>query len=282
MDRRDFLRWAAIASATGVAGVGGYTWLVEPHWLEVVERELPIADLPGPLVGARLVQVSDIHVGPRVDDDYLIESLERVAALGPDVLVVTGDFISYRAERGADQFDQLRGVLAHLPQGRLATLAILGNHDYGRGWSEVGVADAVIRIVEGAGVRVLRNEVANVAGLDIIGIDDLWARQSDVVAAFRRRTSDAALVLCHNPDALDSLSWGDYTGWVLAGHTHGGQCKPPFLEPPLLPVQNPLYAAGEVTLADGRRVYINRGLGHLLQVRFNARPEITAFTLRRA
>jgi predicted MPP superfamily phosphohydrolase len=87
-------------------------------------------------------------------------------------------------------------------------------------------------------------------------------------------------VLCHTPDALDALSWGDFQGWVLAGHTHGGQCKPPFLAPPLVPVRNPRYAAGEVALPDGRRLYINRGLGHLLQVRFNARPEITTFTLR--
>ena len=79
---------------------------------------------------------------------------------------------------------------------------------------------------------------------------------------------------------MDALSWGDYKGWVLAGHTHGGQCKPPFLPPPLLPVRNKRYTAGEIPLSDGRRLYINRGLGHLIRARFNVRPEITAFTLR--
>jgi predicted MPP superfamily phosphohydrolase len=69
---------------------------------------------------------------------------------------------------------------------------------------------------------------------------------------------------------------------VLAGHTHGGQCKPPFLPPPLLPVRNRRYTAGEFAVAPGRTLYINRGLGHLIQVRFNVRPELTLFTLERA
>ena len=75
------------------------------------------------------------------------------------------------------------------------------------------------------------------------------------------------MVLCHNPDALDLPIWEGVRGWVLAGHTHGGQCKPPFLPPPLLPVKNRRYTCGEFALSGGRRLYINRGLGHLIRVR---------------
>jgi uncharacterized protein len=281
MNRRKFLEVSALAGVSSAIGVGGYTWLVEPHWEKVVERDLPIANLPPSLAGTRLVQISDVHVGPRVDDEYLVDALDHAAVLRPDIVIVTGDFISYRHERGPAQFDQLRDVLSHLPRGRLATLGILGNHDYGRNWAEPEVAKRVVVEAERAGVRVLRNEVATVQGLDVVGVDDLWAHRSDMTRAFAGRTSDAAIALCHNPDGLDELSWGDYKGWVLAGHTHGGQCKPPFLPPPMLPVRNKRYTAGEIPLADGRRLYINRGLGHLIQVRFNVRPEITAFTLRR-
>jgi predicted MPP superfamily phosphohydrolase len=282
MNRRDFLKLGAIAGASTAAGVGGYTWLVEPHWEKIVERDLAVAHLPASLAGARLVQISDIHVGPRVDDDYLVGAFERAAGLRPDILVATGDFISildHRAPPDA-RFDQLRDVLAHFPRGRLATLGILGNHDYGRNWSEPAVAGRVVAAAERAGVRILRNEVATVDGLDVIGVDDLWAHHSDTTRSLAGRASDAAIVLCHNPDAMDELSWGDYKGWILAGHTHGGQCKPPFLPPPILPVRNKRYTAGEIPLAGGRRLYINRGLGHLIQVRFNVRPEITVFTLR--
>src|SRR5918999_4362129 len=96
MNRRDFLKVSALTGAATAAGVGGYTWLVEPHWVQIVERDLPIASLPASLAGMRLVQVSDVHVGPRVDDEYLVEALDHAAALRPDIVVVTGDFISYR------------------------------------------------------------------------------------------------------------------------------------------------------------------------------------------
>jgi predicted MPP superfamily phosphohydrolase len=195
--------------------------------------------------------------------------------------VCTGDFLTHRVSRGAEQYDQLRDVLAHLPRGRLATVGILGNHDYGLNWAQPEVADLVQREVERAGMRVLRNDAADVGGLTIMGIDDLWAHRANPAAALGRRSTEAAIVLCHNPDAMDELSWEDYRGWILAGHTHGGQCKPPFLRPPLLPVRNKRYSAGEIPLANGRRLYINRGLGHLIQVRFNVRPEITAFRLTR-
>jgi hypothetical protein len=69
---------------------------------------------------------------------------------------------------------------------------------------------------------------------------------------------------------------------VLSGHTHGGQCKPPFLPPPLLPVENRRYTCGEFDLAGDRMLYISRGVGHLLQVRVNVRPEITLFELQPA
>ena len=66
---------------------------------------------------------------------------------------------------------------------------------------------------------------------------------------------------------------------MLSGHTHGGQCKAPFLPPPLLPVRNRRYTRGEFVVGGNRRLYISRGVGHTLQVRFNVRPEVTVFTL---
>ena len=76
--------------------------------------------------------------------------------------------------------------------------------------------------------------------------------------------------------------WLGYEGWILSGHTHGGQCKPPFLPPPLMPVRNRRYTSGESRSPGGRRLYISRGVGHTLRVRFNVRPEVTVFTLQRA
>jgi predicted MPP superfamily phosphohydrolase len=103
-----------------------------------------------------------------------------------------------------------------------------------------------------------------------------------VAALAYRSAAKPALVLSHNPDTADEPGWLGYEGWILSGHTHGGQCKPPFLPPPLIPVRNKRYTSGEIDVAGGRRLYISRGVGHTLMVRFNARPEVTIFTLQRA
>jgi predicted MPP superfamily phosphohydrolase len=274
--RRRFLRTTAGATA-GLMGLGLYPWQVEPHWVEIVERPLPLAGLPRELLGVTLVQISDLHSGRRVSEAYLMESLDRAADLHPDIVALTGDFVSYQ---WADQFGALARVLAHLPLGRLATVAALGNHDYGFGWSQVPIADAIERMLLERGVSVLRNRSAVLGGLQFVGVDDLWAhrfRPAEALSGYDQER--ATLALCHNPDGADDPAWSGFRGWILAGHTHGGQCKPPFLPPPLLPVRNKRYSAGAFDLAPGRRMYINRGLGHLIQVRFNVRPEITRFVL---
>jgi predicted MPP superfamily phosphohydrolase len=277
MTRRRFMR-LAVGTGGLAAATGFYTWRIEPHWVQFVERPLPIANLPRALEGARLVQLSDLHIGPRVDDAYIISVFNRVAALAPEIVVYTGDFTSY----ADDVVDHTRRVFRALPRGTRATVGVLGNHDYGRDWGEVNVADDIAELARVAGTRVLRNEVAEVDGLQIVGLDEYWAGRFDPVKAFGGVDYSAATIaLSHNPDTADETGWGEFSGWILSGHTHGGQCKAPFLPPPLLPVKNRRYTSGEFDLAGGRRMYINRGVGHLLRVRINARPEVTVFTLAR-
>ena len=275
LNRRRFLRTVAGTAAA----VGLYTWRIEPHWLELVRRPLPVRGLPTRLAGRTLVQISDVHVGPRVSDDYVLETFRRVAAVQPDIVVMTGDFISHHE----GWREQVEAIYPSFPRGRLATLAVLGNHDYGRAWSHPEVAQALVAAVQPFGIVVLRNEVREVEGLQIAGLDDLWAGGFRPFAPLRVLDGGrAAIVLSHNPDTVDLPVWESYRGWILSGHTHGGQCKPPFLPPPLLPVQNRRYTSGEFALTGDRRLYVSRGVGHLLRVRFNVRPEVTIFELRPA
>jgi predicted MPP superfamily phosphohydrolase len=146
-------------------------------------------------------------------------------------------------------------------------------------WRDPRIASQIAAVVFNRGFTLLRNETVSIEGLDFIGIDDLWSGRADTKPAFAQRKENAAIALCHNPDGMDSLDWQGFTGWVLAGHTHGGQCKAPFLPPPILPVKNRRYSAGEIRVDAARTLYINRGVGHLLKARFNVRPEITIFTL---
>lgn len=280
MNRRKFIKrtfWGTI----GIGFFTGlYTWQIEPFWLEFVKRKMPIPNLPDNLIGKTLMQISDIHIGNRFDYSYIIDSFKKAQKFNPDFVVYTGDYVSYENEK---QFQQLDEVLKHTVKGEIGTVGILGNHDYGKNWAEQNVADKISEQLTNAGIKILKNDQVDISGLNIIGFDDYWALNfmpEKVMKNYDR--NKANLLLCHNPDVCDLDVWNGYRGWILSGHTHGGQCKPPFLNAPMLPVKNKRYSQGEIDLKDGRTLYINRAVGHLWQVRFNVRPEITIFELEKA
>lgn len=276
LSRRGFIA-TSIGAAGTAAAFGGYTWRIEPHWLEVVHQELPFVGLPSSMEGARVVQISDLHVGTIVDSSYLCRCLEQVAECGPDLVVLTGDFITH----GDDpSIDEMARVMESLRSPSLGCLAVLGNHDYGWKWCRLETAAQVSDRLEGLGIRVLRNEAVEVNGLTVVGLDDLWGKNFVPEPALDSLDrSKPMLALCHNPDVQDLPIWEGLKGWTLSGHTHGGQCKPPFLPPPFLPVANRRYVSGVYEISANRSLYINRGLGYLRRVRFNVRPEVSVFTL---
>lgn len=265
----------AVAGAGLLTGL--YSWQIEPRWVEFSHRDLPIAYLPTHLDGRLLVQISDMHLTDRYDWHYQLEIMRVVQALEPDFVLYTGDFITYES---GQQYTQLRQVREVMPRGRLGTAAILGNHDYGRGWNHPEIAHHIAQLLTDVGITMLRNEMEEFSGLHIVGLDDFWGTNYAPEAILADIKADApTLVLCHNPDVADQPVWSNYQGWILAGHTHGGQVKPPFLPPPLLPVANKRYTSGVFAVGNGRFLYINRGLGNLWPVRFNARPEVSLFQL---
>ena len=277
LTRRMFLQAFGATVLTG-ATTWVYSRYIEPQWVEFVSRQLPIHHLPSALHGKTVLQLSDLHIGNRYDWRYLPDVWAAASALNPDLVLYTGDFVSYET---TEQLDQLDEALAAAPVGKMGNLAILGNHDYGHNWSQPEVANAVVARLAGHGIRVLRNETVTIEGLNITGLDDYWGTNFQPGPVLAGLAEDQAnLVLCHNPDVADEPVWAGYQGWILSGHTHGGQVKPPFLPPPVLPVRNKRYTAGHIDLGDGRQLYINRALGHLWQIRFNVRPEVTVFTLQ--
>ena len=304
LSRRQFIALGASGVAIA-AGTGVYAWQVEPYWMELERRRMPLEGLPDALVGRTLLQISDIHVGPRVSSEYLIRCFHAARELAPDFVAFTGDFVSYAT---AHEVGELARVLGQAPRGRLGTVASLGNHDYGLGWRDITAADQVTRVATDAGMHVLRNEVRTIDGLQFAGLADYWSPEFgrefghgsrgapvitgpstfappdvDARAALRLLAPGVAtVVLSHNPDAQDLPMWDGVRGWVLSGHTHGGQVKPPFLPPPILPVVNKRYTSGAFDVGPGRTMYVNRGLGFLLQVRLNVRPELTLFTLEKS
>lgn len=279
MKRRKFLK---VLAGFGTAGLltGIYAWKIEPFWLEFVKVRMPLKNLSAALTGNTVMQISDLHVGNRFSREYLIDSLKEAQQYQPDFVVYTGDFVSYETK---EQFEQLRTVMKHAPKGRKGTVGILGNHDYGSNWAEPEVASRIVEILQESGITILRNEKIDLHGITFTGLDDFWGTNYGPEPILKTIDRDKPnIVLCHNPDVVDEPVWNHYNSWILSGHTHGGQCKPPFLPAPMLPVKNKRYSSGIIDISGGRTLYINRALGHLWQISFNVRPEITIFTLEQA
>lgn len=279
MTRKHFLKRLMQLSAVGALPFL-YSWQIEPFWVEFVERKLPIKNLPEHLEGKILMQVSDLHVGDRFDWNFLIESFQKAQNYSPDFVVYTGDYVNHG---NSEDHESLKKVMAKAVYGKLGTFGILGNHDYGKIWKDLGSSKEICRILQNNGVTMLSNEQIESHGLNIIGFDDLWSPNFDPMKVMKDYNPEKAnLVLCHNPDVCDKDVWNNYQGWILSGHTHGGQCRIPGVITPILPVENRKYVSGQIDLEDGRMLYINRALGHSFQVRFMVRPEITVFTLTQA
>ena len=284
--RKAFFKRLLWSTARSCALGGLHAWDVEGEWLRVERHPMPIEGLGKGFEGATLVHLSDLHCCPVVRERYLRRCVEVVNETAPDFVVITGDFITGPAQYAR----RAARVLADLTPS-VATLACLGNHDYGivhpRGLGESrGLADRVAEYLMRADVFVMMNERRVFARgdsvLQFVGLEDYWSARYDPALAFAMAEPDApTIALCHNPDASEELSaYGP--DWILSGHTHGACLEDSLFRDLLLPLNSRHFTAGHYRLSNAARLYVNRGLGYSRRVNINARPEMTVFTLRAA
>ncbi len=275
LNRRQFIR--ALAWTSFSLGLGGtsYATLWEPSWVKVQKIKLAYPDLPPGLDGLTLLQLSDIHLSRVVSRSYLRQCIQMANQLKPDIILLTGDYIT----RQKKYIPLMAEELSHL-KSPLGSYAVLGNHDY---WTHGPMVKTALRK---AGIHVLTNQHAQIQVKDtelwILGVDDLWAGIFDLEKTFHGTPENRfRILLMHNPDEFEKAS-GYNPNLILSGHTHGGQVSLPYYGPILTPSRHGnLYASGlfkkEETL-----MYVNRGLGLISPpVRMGVRPEISLFTLHR-
>jgi len=264
----------------GLPGVGAYAHLIEPTWLKVRRLTLPLDRLPSGLDGFRLVQLSDLHVGSAVPGWFLRRVIETACALAPDLIVLTGDFVHTRPEDAEKLTALLSGLRA--PAG---VFAVLGNHDYAVNYPGdrgiPGVEETVIMALERAGITVLRNGWAPVAGgkypLALVGIDELWSGNASSTPFQTIPWTLPRVVLSHNPDVARLLPKNSFD-LLLCGHTHGGQVRLPPFPPPVTANTDRRFWGG--LSAYGRSwVFVSRGVGYTWRVRLASRPECVEITL---
>ena len=280
--RRDFLKLLGVGFLDlFLLAIGGasYGMLVEPNWLKVENIKLKLPRLPRPFSGFRMAQVSDIHMGGWMNLDRFQHVADVVLAQKPDVLLITGDFLTGHQFNEASEraIKDLAAVLSPLAKS-MPTFAILGNHDY---WTD----PKAVREMQGlCGITDLTNSVFKLTrdgqNLHLCGVDDIWEGDVRLDEVESQLTDgDAAILLAHEPDFADVSAATGKFDLQISGHSHGGQVVIPFVGPPVLPHLGRKYPSGLYKVRDMIQ-YTNRGVGMISPaVRFNCLPEITIFTL---
>ncbi len=283
MTRRAFLKGSvAAAGAASLAVLGVATR--EIHGSSIEQLEIRLRRLPARFDGFRLALLSDIHFGDYTHAPHLTQVVEQVNSLAPDLVVITGDFVTEaararNARRAAEQAWPCARILRNL-RARHPVLATLGNHDYRT------VPAIVIEALGQNGVSVLRNRAEPIeregARIWLAGVDDAMERRADPERTLRGLPRDEAVIAAvHEPDFADVMkNYG--VDLQLSGHSHGGQVRLPLLGALYLPRMGRKYAMGWRRLGS-MQLYTNRGLGVVgVPFRLMCPPEITLFTLRSA
>ncbi|MGE5326171.1 MAG: metallophosphoesterase [Deltaproteobacteria bacterium] len=284
--RRRFLEQtiAAVSAAPFVAA--GYGLLYGRLDLEVTHQSIRLTRLPKALEGFRIVHLSDIHISPFMTGEQVRHYVEIANGLKPDLVALTGDYLSGDPRAQGEVVDSLAGL--HAPCG---VFGCLGNHEF-----FTDTEASITGLFAAKQIRILRQERASIQSrgetLNLIGVDYQEKRFSPdhdghLVDQYLQGNEKLVMpgmvniLLDHNPSAFDrAAELGiDLT---LSGHSHGGQVSLEFLRRGLsLAYTETPYVSGWYEKA-GSQLYVNRGIGTTgPPIRFGERPEITVLELTR-
>ncbi len=244
---------------------------------EVTIHRLHLPRLDAAFNGYRLAQISDFHIGQWDNTRYLQAAIELVNQQKPDLIALTGDFVSYDARDCAKLLAQALPNL-NAPDG---VLAVLGNHDYPHRLCRLR------EVLQNAGVRELRNSAHTLrratAALHFVGVDTSGCYHDDLPAAMRGLPAEgAAILLAHEPDFADFSSATGRFDLQLSGHSHGGQLRFPAIGALYYPRRARKYPLGLYQVNE-MKLYTNRGVGQAhIPLRLNCRPEVSVFDLQGA
>lgn len=267
-----------------------YAVVLEPHFLELEEVDVPIGGLPPEFDGFTISVLSDLHQTP----GDTIRTVRRAVAMAldarPDVILLLGDYgPSAKLTPHFSRWLYARSMRALTPalsplRAPDGVYAVVGNHDY------YGSVGAVINWLGSIGARPLVNEsvriVRGAATLAIGGVADAVEGRVDPNGGCGEDDDmgrEVTIVMSHNPDGVLALRGKRRIDLVLSGHTHGGQVVFPVIGAPITnSVVCRRHTASGWVPNPRAPLYVSRGVGTQTPIRFLCRPEVTVVRLRRA
>ncbi|HEX3986137.1 MAG TPA: metallophosphoesterase [Acidobacteriaceae bacterium] len=283
LTRRSFLT----LSAATVGGLALYGGEIARHEISVEEHTIQLPRLPDAFRGMRIVQISDIHYLEFTESFFVREIVDHVNRLKPDMVLITGDFVTYGPIRLPHMEFHRTFALRHMPECASILNGIecplrytsLGNHD------QMVNGRAIWHILVEHGLPCLYNTAIPLERdgqrLWLVGLGSACvgaANPEKAIPASAIREKEAMIVMAHEPDILPEIARYN-ADLMLSGHTHGGQIRIPFVPPLFLPEYGRRYVEGWFQYG-ATHLYVNRGIGAIgMPMRLNCPPEITVFTL---
>lgn len=277
INRRKFL---GIAAGAGAAGLGVNSVLIAPNRPRVVRVGIHLRRWPERLSGLTIALLSDFHYDPYFSIHPIQASIDIVNALRPQLVLLTGDFVSVPfwgdPAKGAADAEPCAAILKNLKASH-GVWAVMGNHD------AFTDPDRVTASLQAQGIRVLANQStpieADGARFWLGGVDDVLGKTADVDATLQNvPPGEPTVLMVHEPDYADRVA-RHAVDLQLSGHSHGGQVRLPLLPPLYLPDLGRKYVWGLYKVG-GLTLYTNPGLGTVgVPARLNCPPEITFLTI---
>jgi predicted MPP superfamily phosphohydrolase len=278
--RRQFLRAAA---ATATLAVVGDALLLAPNRPRIVRQEFFLPRWPERLNGFTVAMLSDFHYDPYFSIHPLHAAIAMVNRLHPDLIALTGDFVSVPLVG-----DETKAAFAAEPCARLlrqmtaphGLWAVMGNHD------DATDAEHVTHALQAENIRVLANQSEPIeqdgSRFWLAGVNDVISGTADLSKTMHGvPAGEPVILLAHEPDFADEASQYPID-LQLSGHSHGGQIRIPFLPPLYLPELAKKYVWGTYHVGP-LTLHTSAGLGTIgIPMRLNCPPEVTVLTLRRS
>jgi predicted MPP superfamily phosphohydrolase len=269
-------RWLQLGFTGGLTTFASAAWghYVEPERLGVTQLDLPVANWPGDEPPLRIGHASDFHCDDAKSTARVIQAIDLLMAQKPDVVFLTGDFVTNDYDRWSEVAADAVKKAAEAPHG---AYAVLGNHD------GIGLKARRITLdLEQNGIRVLRNRSVRIPDRKNVWLTGLASRsmwESDAAQALNRVPANATKVLLvHEPDYADESPKGFCA--QFSGHSHGGQICIPVIGS----LHTPRYARRYIEgLLQGPHhpLFVTRGIGVVgPRFRFCCPPEVAVITLR--